>query len=86
MGVEPTGDCAEQPPKTVLKTARPTGVHTPPRDARWLYFAIRTPYCQAIAWIRANFTSVKLLTISSATRKPARSRSPATAIQRMPAA
>ncbi len=86
MGVEPTGDRAERPPKTVLKTARPTGVHTPPRGALWLYFAICTSHCQAIAWIRAKFTSVKLLTISSATRRPARSRSPATAIQRMPAA
>jgi hypothetical protein len=89
MGVEPTRDRAERPPSRFEDGETHRGPYTSMfcvLCAAWLYCATADDSCQASSRTFCTLTSVSDLTIRSALRRPGRSRFPATAMQRMPAA
>jgi hypothetical protein len=86
MGVEPTRDRAERPLSRFEDGETHRGPYTSILISCMAYCAIHSLPCQASACTWARPTSLSVFTINSALRKPGKSRSPATEIQRIPAA
>ncbi len=94
MGVEPTRDRAERPLSRFEDGETHRGPYTSmlvgasilPFPNSLVKLGITVLPGHAISRMRSTLTSVRSFTINSALRKPGRSRLPATAMQRMPAA
>src|SRR5579884_1037308 len=92
MGVEPTRDRAERPPSRFEDGETHRGPYTSIINVVNVpVFSHSPPHLSSLTFLYnartfSTSTSVKLLTINSASRKPGKSRFPATAIHRIPAA
>src|SRR6266487_3737999 len=91
MGVEPTRDRAERPLSRFEDGETHRGPYTSmfrttEQTRNMAYCAIGYTTCQDSVCTRFTSTSSSVFTMSSALRRPGRSRLPATAMQRIPAA